>query len=67
MLRRTRYRWQTSWWVRTWGRGLRTPILVTPHDLCPQYESRRSLYPYPDRPLGMDEQVLGRMPGKPDA
>ncbi|WP_419664876.1 hypothetical protein [Streptomyces sp. 2-1] len=67
VLRRTRYRWQASRWVRDFGRGLRSPILVAPHDLTPQYESMRPLYPYPDRPLGMDEQVLGRMPGKRDA
>lgn len=67
VLRRTRYQWQASRWVRIWGRGLRPPILVTPYDLTPQYASGRPLYPYPDRPLGMDEQVLGRMPGKPDA
>jgi len=65
VLHRTRYRWQAPRWVRDFGRGLRTPILVAPHGLTPQYESMRPLYPDPDRPLGMDEQVLGRMPGKP--
>lgn len=67
VLRRERYRWQASHWVRDFAGGLRTPILVTPHDQDPQYASRRPLYPYPDNPLGMDAQRVGPMPGKPDA
>jgi hypothetical protein len=66
VLRRTRFRWQASRWVREFGVGLRTPILVTPHDLAPQYASRRPVYPYPDRPLGMDDQVEGSLPNSPD-
>lgn len=67
LLRRTRYRWQASQWVRDFGGGLRTPIMVSPHDLTPQFASRQPLYPYPDRPLGMDDQVVGPMLRKPEA
>lgn len=64
VLRRTRIRWQAVQWGREYGRGLRTPIMVTPHDVDPQYASRQPLYSYPDNPLGMDDQVVGSMPGK---
>lgn len=61
--RRTRYRWQASRWVRDFGKGFRTPIRVTPHALTPQHASGQPLHPYPDRPLGMDDQVVGRIDG----
>ncbi|MFD7163700.1 hypothetical protein [Streptomyces violascens] len=35
--------------------GLVTPILITAHDLAPQYASAHALYPYPKRPLAMDD------------
>ncbi|MGC0334821.1 hypothetical protein RKD23_007811 [Streptomyces sp. SAI-170] len=66
LLRCTRFRWQASRWVRESGAGLRTPVVVTPHDLAPQYASRRPLYPYPDRPLAIDDQVEGSLSKYPD-
>lgn len=66
LLRCTRFRWQAARWVRDFGTGLRTPILVTPRDLAPQYASRRPLYPYPDRPLGMDDRAEGSRSRNPD-
>jgi len=64
VLRRTRYRWQASRWIRNWGAGIPTPILVTPHDVTPQHASKLPLYPYPDRPLGTDFSIMDRALGK---
>ncbi|MFI9833789.1 hypothetical protein ACIHIX_39590 [Streptomyces sp. NPDC051913] len=66
VLRRTQYRWQAIHWLRHFGRGLRTPLMVTPHDNDPQYASRQPLYPYAHNPLGMDEKAVGPMLGTPD-
>ncbi|MEJ8654971.1 hypothetical protein [Streptomyces sp. MS1.AVA.4] len=66
LLRCTRFRWQATRWVRDFGTGLRTPILVTPHDLAPQYASQRPLYPFPDRPRVMDDRVEGSRSRDPD-
>ncbi|MFJ2746217.1 hypothetical protein ACIO3O_41890 [Streptomyces sp. NPDC087440] len=50
VLRRTQYRSQGTHWVENYSGRFPSPIVVTPHDLSPQYAAQTPLYPYPDLP-----------------